>query len=395
MASTDNDYEGCLQRKQYLSLLAPYISLKELQGKYKLKVSGKQYTKAREHAKLHGPGTSTKINPPPKSSLHPKISDLISKHAFENSRPAANQTRKVKGEHVPAMIKLSNDKLMYQDFVKTLSEERKIDESLPEKISKSSYLKKLPKNFIKPKKTIDYCSICDSGRLAANRILPFVKRIHKNCEIAREVEGVHINGLLGSFGPAEKWTKLLCQRVHSCLCQNIDVREEDKEQENEMVEGIKTIKIVLNHREENEKQKKAFNADVQNLRYDTAIIVADYKEKVKICPSDLGPVQRGEAYYDQLIRSFLGATIITKNEEDRKCQEHTNYLSKILSQDSEFSSDCCEKVLHNLCSESQHLKKVKFWFDCGNHFRSKEIIHDFLINFQNQFRIKIEINFFC
>jgi hypothetical protein len=292
MKATKDDCDGRLERKKFLSLIAPVIPLKELKERYGLKISGKQYTKAREHAKLHGAGTSTKIIPPPKFKLPEKIAVLVEKHANENSRPAANQTRKIKGKHVAAMIKLSNDNCMYTNFTEYLKEERKSDETLPEKISKTSYLKRLPKYFIKPKKTIDYCSICDSGRIAANSILPLVKKIHRNCEIAREIEGVHVNGLLGSFGPAEKWAKLLCQNIQTCQCQSDYYGRDEKEIE--MVEGIQNIKIVLSHREENEKQKKAFERDVQNLGSENAVVVADFKEKIKICQSDRpSPARRG------------------------------------------------------------------------------------------------------
>ena len=124
MNGTKDDCDGRLERKKYLSLIAPAIPLKVLKERYRLKISGKQYTKAREHAKLHGAGTSTKIIPPPKPKLPEKISVLIEKHANDHSRPAANQTRKIKGKHVAAMIKLSNDSSMYTDFTEFLKEEK-------------------------------------------------------------------------------------------------------------------------------------------------------------------------------------------------------------------------------------------------------------------------------
>ena len=63
MKETKEDCDGRLERKKFLSLIAPVIPLKDLKERYGLKISGKQYTKARDHAKLHGAGTSTKIIP--------------------------------------------------------------------------------------------------------------------------------------------------------------------------------------------------------------------------------------------------------------------------------------------------------------------------------------------
>lgn len=132
-------------------------------------------------------------------------------------------------------------------------------------------------------------------------------------------------------------------------------------------------------------QRQAFNKDRNHLDKDLLTVVMDFKENIKI--NGIGIIQRGEDFYDRIQISCFGCASYTSLGSDTVVHYH-DFLSTNLTHDSTFVKGCIEKLL-----ERVEQKKLRFWFDCGNHFRNYELLYDLMCNLPPRFE-DVAVNFF-
>lgn len=202
------------------------------------------------------------------------------------------------------------------------------------KISLSTFYKMCDKNIKKPIKKTDLCPICTNGQK--------IKRKTNN-------------------------------RMSEIEKRNI----------------LEEIELYEKHLKLSEHQRKMFNEQKSNLTSFDCIVLMDFKQNIKIGGS-LNETSRD--FYNKSELSVLGFCIIYKQDDQIK-RKFYNFVSENLSHDSFF----VKKAINWLLKEEKlsDFWRVKFWSDCENHFRSKELIHYITQEiFVELFFSDIEFNFF-
>ena len=130
----------------------------------------------------------------------------------------------------------------------------------------------------------------------------------------------------------------------------------------------------------NLKQRQSFNNDKNHCDDDEMVIVGDFKENLRI--------KRSGTNSDWIQFLFKTTNFMPlwfavyrghNNSNNINHKSHFNYLSNTLSHDSYFVINCLRDLFthHLFVDENVNLNKVKFWFDCGNHFGNCELLKYF------------------
>ena len=130
------------------------------------------------------------------------------------------------------------------------------------------------------------------------------------------------------------------------------------------------------HKKFKDHQRNQFKQQKLALQEGECLIVMDFKENLQLGGSAR---EIGQIFYSKTQISLLGSVIYFIDQGTLK-KKHVNFLSKLLSHDGVFVKDCLRTLLSRYCS---NLHSFKFWFDCGPHFRSKEVLHYLLVDYPN------------
>ena len=127
--------------------------------------------------------------------------------------------------------------------------------------------------------------------------------------------------------------------------------------------------------------------DINNIKEDEIVIIFDFKMNIKLS----GPKQVSEEFYKPIEKTCLGIIIYYKNGKEIK-MKYIDLLSDNLNHDAIFIINSIEYLKENI-DIFYEKKNIKFWFDCGTHFRNLQIIN-YLFLLHKEENYKIELNFF-
>lgn len=114
------------------------------------------------------------------------------------------------------------------------------------------------------------------------------------------------------------------------------------------------------------------------------MIIVDFKQDLEL---EHGPNEVGNSYYNRSRCSCLGFVLFTKKNGILE-KHRIGMFSRILSKNSAYAIECIENLVKSTLFNN--ITNLKFWFDCGPHFKSGECIHYIL----NQLNIQTELNYF-
>ncbi|PWA02287.1 hypothetical protein BB558_001577 [Smittium angustum] len=106
-----------------------------------------------------------------------------------------------------------------------------------------------------------------------------------------------------------------------------------------------------------------------------------------------GPVEIGSAFYSKSQISDLGFATVYKDPEGVIKYKYFNYLSKVLSHDAKYVSECLSDLFNNefFC----RFNRIHLWSDSGPHFRSQELLYSVFVDLISQTDIVFTLNYFC
>ncbi len=209
-------------------------------------------------------------------------------------------------------------------------------------ISLSKFYKLCPKNYKKAKKLTDVCQICETGK-----------------KMEKKLAKLLVNGKATPHA-----MELLREQV-SYFKQHLLIKNE---------------------------QKRLYDESVERTSAISCVIVMDFKENFKIGG---GPVETGKMFFEKSQISLLGFAVLYRNEDNKKCIKYFNFLSKILSHDSLYATDCISQLMDH--PFMKQFKEFCFWSDSGPHFRSGEMAHFFFEELYSKYvdEKKIFLNYFA
>ena len=136
------------------------------------------------------------------------------------------------------------------------------------------------------------------------------------------------------------------------------------------------ILLFKRHQSDQNHQRCQFNEQISKIEPDTAILVMDFKENVKINISH--DTQVTSEFYTPPQRSVFDI-IMFYADKDGKTQKHCfDIVSDCTKHDSFFAINALGLVFNENDFKSQKFSTLKFWMDnCPNQFKTKEIFASF------------------
>ena len=122
---------------------------------------------------------------------------------------------------------------------------------------------------------------------------------------------------------------------------------------------------IQSHKNNNNKQRKAFFESIEKLENNEAILLMDFKENIK-----LGGSQRevNRIYYSKSQRTILCIIVITN-----KGRQYFDFVSEDLCHDAEFVEQSIIELISSPEFVQYNIKQVHFWSDGGKHFRNGQL----------------------
>lgn len=117
----------------------------------------------------------------------------------------------------------------------------------------------------------------------------------------------------------------------------------------------------------------------------------DFKQNLKLGGSS---VESSRDFYSRPEVTVFGFCIYYYAGGNEPTKKYINFVSENLSHDSHF----VKSAINELFSEEflSHIEEASFWADCGNHFRSKELIYYILKEFKQEKNLeKTQMNYFA
>lgn len=134
-------------------------------------------------------------------------------------------------------------------------------------------------------------------------------------------------------------------------------------------------------------QKEEFKTQRNNLKEGECIILMDFKENLRLGGSAR---EVGKVFFHKSQVLLLGSVIYFR-QNNRIVTKYVNFVSNVLNHDALFVKDCINIILTQKLDSS--FKHVKFWFDCGTHFRCGELVYHCLIDVPEKFNVDTELHF--
>lgn len=212
---------------------------------------------------------------------------------------------------------------------------KKLIDSTNTKISLSSFYNLCGKNFKKPIKRTDLCTICENGQ--------YLKKI------------------LGS--------------------KELSIQERTEIQSE--------FFLYEKHFNSSVYQRNKFNQQRKDLSEGSCIILMDFKQNIKLGGS---LNETSKDFYNKTHLSVLGFCIIYKNN-GFETRRYYSFISENLTHDSFFYKKAITWLLRN--NKLSTFSNLSFWLDYGNHFRSAEMLYFIFREIMDeQFFFSIKMNYF-
>jgi hypothetical protein len=203
------------------------------------------------------------------------------------------------------------------------------------KISLSFFYKNFPKNFKKATKKTDLCPVCKNG---------------------------------------EKLMKINREQLSF-----LELREFNSQ-----------MKLYKRHLEITEYQRDCFKAQVDLLQTNQCIIIMDFKQNIKLGGSSM---ETSRDFYSKPEVSIFGFSVHYYDTNLHREKKSISFVSENLTHDTHFVKSAIVELLEK--QFLSHINNFSFWSDCGNHFRSKELIYFILKDLKSMFSLDtIQMNYF-
>jgi hypothetical protein len=149
-------------------------------------------------------------------------------------------------------------------------------------------------------------------------------------------------------------------------------------------------KMFLNeHRDIKERQRQAFNKAKETISDEELIILVDFKQNIQL---GHGPMENQDVWRSLVQNTVLGMVLWSSAFQHGKV--FVDFVSSVLSHTAGVAIDCLKQLLAENWLKSLNFKTIKFWFDCGPHFRCSEMAH-FVLKELPLYAINTEMNFFA
>ena len=317
-----------------VSVISCCHSREDVKIDFEWEIPQKQWTRSRIDLQKK----SQQPNPPSNHKIRSeKTRKAVAAFYVEKSQPAANQTcyDKSTKAHISVHTRTISKKQLHEEFVRTCDVE--------DRVSYCTFAKLQPVHVRLGKRKTDLCSLCENGK---------------------ELEA-----------------QLNKKRKKSLSLSETEATEVKENEE-----------IFQVHRHAKDEQNAAFQRKLDTLEAGEAVIVMDFKENLRI---NKGPKETGSNFFHSTQVTVLGSVVYVRGNDGKTKKQHINILSYDLSHDSHFVCSALPLILEDMKQLSAtQIKNLHFWFDCGPHFRSKELLHKLLVDVPQRYDCDICVNFF-
>lgn len=164
------------------------------------------------------------------------------------------------------------------------------------------------------------------------------------------------------------------------------------------IEELKVgVENYLHHKDLVCRKKADFKNAVENLRQGEFVVIADYKENIKV---RCGAVEDPSDFYLQQRRTLFGFVVMTVNEKAKKVTLYVDVLSTCLTHDSLVTSSILEfiemqGIFKKMLPANQALKKVMVFSDnCGAQFRNRTTMGHWVSFHRSNPKVPLQVHYF-
>ena len=144
---------------------------------------------------------------------------------------------------------------------------------------------------------------------------------------------------------------------------------------------------ITNHKERKDIQREAFEKKIENLDEDSAIILMDFKENIKLgkCNREVSSV-----FYSASQRTFFSVAVILRGKKFK----YFDFISEDLTHDASFVIRCLNTLFNLPEWQSLSIKRISFWSDGAKHFRNFELIRYQISLIESRMVQSVDTNYF-
>ena len=257
-------------KKQFLSLLSPVFTRKELKELFNFSFSKKSFALANKHATSVGSGLPVPSKAGNGAIITAAIKDKILRFMNDNSAPSSCQTVSTRQKnHQPSIITTVRciNNTFQSLYFKFLQENKDVNFSYP------TFRDQIPKQFKKAKRRTDVCAICEQGKINA-------------------------------------------KKLESCI---------NDDEKKRLLDADFAYRL---HLQMKVTQRDYFKDTCDNLKIGEAVIVFDYKENVSL---NITHTQLNQDFYCTPQRTMFGVVLAYVNQTGELVKHYFDILSKCLS----------------------------------------------------------------
>ena len=301
-------------KKQFLSLLSPVFTRKQLKDIFNFSFSKKSFAIANKHATSVGSGMPVPRKTGTNTIVTEEIKQRIAQFMTDNSHPSSCQTvstrQKNKQPSIITTVRCINNSFQSLYF-KFLEENPDINFSYP------TFRDQIPKQFKKAKRRTDVCAICEQGKINA-------------------------------------------KKLESCI---------DEEEKKKLLDQDFSYRL---HLQMKSTQRNYFKDVCDALQKGEAVLVFDYKENISL---NITHTQLNKDFYSTPQRTMFGVVLGYVNDEGEFVKHYFDIMSKCLTHNGFFSCSAIDIVLSHQEFKCHKFTKLHLFSDNGAHFINYEFLN--------------------
>jgi|GEM_PF-5095479 len=301
-------------KKQFLSLLSPVFTRKELKELFNFSFSKKSFASANKHANSVGSGLPVPSKKGSGTVMTDAIKDRILRFMNDNSAPSSCQTVSTRQKNnqpsIITTVRCINNTFQSLYF-KFLQDNEDIDFSYP------TFRDQIPKQFKKAKRRTDVCAICEQGKINA-------------------------------------------KKLESCI---------NDDEKKKLLDADFAYRL---HLQMKVTQREFFKDTCDNLKTGEAVLVFDYKENVSL---NITHTQLNQDFYCTPQRTMFGVVLAYVNKTGQLVKHYFDILSKCLSHNGFFSCSAVDLILSHPEFKRHKFSKLFLFSDNGAHFINYEFLN--------------------
>jgi hypothetical protein len=125
---------------------------------------------------------------------------------------------------------------------------------------------------------------------------------------------------------------------------------------------------IQRHKLSNERSKRLYDNQVQQLKPGAGILIIDFKENVNL---GIGPRELGQSWYKRERRTILGLVLLHKEADGVLNKYYFNFISTCLTHDAIFVQFALWDLFQFDCWKDFDINNLVIWCDNGPHFKNK------------------------